>query len=158
MKIDKKWINSQTIASIAAISQEIFTDPSYYGQIMVTTNAHIGNYGYSNNEIESDSVKISGLVCKDFNFHNSRYSSVGDLETYFNNEKIVAIYDVDTRALVTHIRDKGAMNAVISTISLDVESLKMRLSKVPPMEGLELSSFVLTIFFLKNLLYINDSL
>tara|TARA_B100001142_G_C14349095_1_gene661399 strand:+ start:170 stop:1285 length:1116 start_codon:yes stop_codon:yes gene_type:complete len=122
--------------------QEIFTDPSYYGQIMVTTNAHIGNYGYSNNEIESDSIKISGLVCKDFNFHNSRYSSVGDLQTYFENEKIVAIYDVDTRALVTHIRDKGAMNAVISTINLDVESLKIKLSKVPPMEGLELSSFV----------------
>ena len=59
--------------------QEIFTDPSYYGQIMVTTNAHIGNYGYSDIEIESDSIKIAALVCKDFNFHNSRHASLGDL-------------------------------------------------------------------------------
>ena len=124
--------------------QEIFTDPSYYAQIMVTTNAHIGNYGYSNADIESDSVKIAGLVCKDFNFHNSRYASIGDLQEYFEKEKIVSIYDVDTRALVTHIRDKGAMNAVISSVNLDVDSLKQKLSKVPPMEGLELSSFVST--------------
>ena len=124
--------------------QEIFTDPSYYGQIMVTTNAHIGNYGYSGSEIESDSVKIAGLVCKDFNFHNSRYASVGDLQEYFEKEKIVSIYDVDTRALVTHIRDKGAMNAIISTTNLDIKSLKKQLSSVPPMEGLELSSFVST--------------
>ena len=80
--------------------QEIFTDPSYYAQIMVTTNAHIGNYGYSNVEVESDSMKIAGLVCKDFNLSNSRYSSVGDLKQYFESEKITCIYDVDTRALV----------------------------------------------------------
>ena len=124
--------------------QEIFTDPSYYGQIMVTTNAHIGNYGYSTSELESDSIKIAGLVCKDFNFHNSRYASAGDLEEYFQKEKIVCIYDVDTRALVTHIRDKGAMNAIISTDDLDIDTLKSKLLKVPPMEGLELSSFVST--------------
>ena len=86
--------------------QEIFTDPSYYGQIMVTTNAHIGNYGYSQFDLESQSVKISGLVCKDFNFHNSRHASLGQLHDYFEKEKIVCIYDVDTRALVKHIRDK----------------------------------------------------
>ena len=124
--------------------QEIFTDPSYYGQIMVTTNAHIGNYGYSNEELESQSVKISGLVCKDFNFHNSRYKSVGDLQEYFEKEKIVCIYDVDTRALVRHIRDKGAMNAIIASSNLDIQTLKTELKKVPSMEGLELSSFVST--------------
>ncbi len=124
--------------------QEIFTDPSYYAQIMVMTNAHIGNYGYVNSEIESDSVKIAGLVCKDFNFHNSRYASIGDLQSYFEKEKIVCIYDVDTRALVTHIRDKGAMNAIISTSNLNIKQLKDKLYKVPPMEGLELSSFVST--------------
>jgi len=124
--------------------QEIFTDPSYYGQIMVTTNAHIGNYGYSNEDIESESVKISGLVCKDFNFHNSRYKSVGDLQEYFQKEKIVCIYDVDTRALVRHIRDKGAMNAIIASNNLDIQNLKTELQKVPSMEGLELSSFVST--------------
>ncbi|MBF25262.1 MAG: carbamoyl phosphate synthase small subunit [Flavobacteriales bacterium] len=124
--------------------QEIFTDPSYYGQIMVTTNAHIGNYGYSDKEVESESVKISGLVCKDFNFHNSRHASLGDLKDYFEKEKIVCIYDLDTRALVRHIRDKGAMNAIISSEITDVKSLKDKLQKVPSMEGLELSSFVST--------------
>ena len=124
--------------------QEIFTDPSYYGQIMVTTNAHIGNYGYSDIEVESDSMKIAGLVCKDFNLFNSRYSSVGDLKKYFESENITCIYDVDTRALVRHIRDKGAMNAIISTDVLDIDVLKTKLSKVPSMEGLELSSFVST--------------
>ena len=124
--------------------QEIFTDPSYYGQIMVTTNAHIGNYGYSQFDLESQSVKISGLVCKDFNFHNSRHASLGQLHDYFEKEKIVCIYDVDTRALVKHIRDKGAMNAIIASTNLNVEELKQELQKVPSMEGLELSSFVST--------------
>ena len=124
--------------------QEIFTDPSYYGQIMVTTNAHIGNYGYSDIEVESDSMKIAGLVCKDFNLFNSRYSSIGDLQKYFISENIPCIYDVDTRALVRHIRDKGAMNAIISTDILDIDLLKNKLSEVPSMEGLELSSFVST--------------
>ena len=124
--------------------QEIFTDPSYYGQIMVTTNAHIGNYGYSDKEIESESVKISGLVCKDFNFHNSRHASIGDLNDYFIKEKIICIYDLDTRALVRYIRDKGAMNAIMSSNFSNVESLKDELQTVPSMEGLELSSFVST--------------
>ncbi len=124
--------------------QEIFTDPSYYGQIMVTTNAHIGNYGYSNNDVESDSVKISGLVCKDLNLHNSRDASDGDLQEYFEKQKIVCIHDIDTRALVRHIRNKGAMNAIISTNISSIDSLKSKLAKVPSMEGLELSSFVST--------------
>lgn len=124
--------------------QEIFTDPSYYGQIMVTTNAHIGNYGYSNEEIESNSIKIAGLVCKDFNSHNSRHASIGSLQEYFEQQKIVCIHDVDTRALVRHIRDKGAMNAIISTNLNSIDELKSKLSKVPSMEGLELSSFVST--------------
>ena len=124
--------------------QEIFTDPSYYGQIMVMTNAHIGNYGYSDTEIESNSIKISALVCKDFNFHNSRYRSIGDLQEYFKKEKIVCIYDIDTRALVSYIRDKGAMNAIIGSNNLDIQTLKSKLNKVPSMEGLELSSFVST--------------
>jgi len=124
--------------------QEIFTDPSYYGQIMVTTNVHIGNYGYSKSETESDVVNIAGLVCKDFNLHNSRPFSDGDLQQYFEKQKIVCIYDVDTRALVRHIRNKGAMNAVISTDINSINELKQKLLEVPSMEGLELSSFVST--------------
>ena len=99
--------------------QEIFTDPSYYGQVLVATTAHIGNYGVSNVEIESDNVNISGLVCKKFSEVFSREYADGSLQEYFEKQKIVAISDVDTRALVRHIRDKGAMNCVISSEEFD---------------------------------------
>lgn len=124
--------------------QEIFTDPSYYGQILVATTAHIGNYGVSKNEVESENVNISGLVCKKFSNMFSREYADTSLQEYFENQKIVAISDVDTRFLVRHIRDKGAMNAIISSEIFDVEILKKKLAEVPSMEGLELSSKVCT--------------
>jgi len=124
--------------------QEIFTDPSYFGQMGVTTNAHIGNYGIHNEEIESDSIKISGLVCKNFNISYSRKMADSSIQDYFQEEKIVGISDVDTRSLVRHIRDKGAMNAIISSEILDIEALKSKLAEVPSMDGLELSSQVST--------------
>ncbi|MES1226194.1 MAG: glutamine-hydrolyzing carbamoyl-phosphate synthase small subunit [Bacteroidota bacterium] len=124
--------------------QEVFTDPSYFGQIVVTTNVHIGNYGVNDDEVESDSIKISGLICKQFNDLPSRQRSNGSLKDYFLRDKIVAISDVDTRALVRYIRDKGAMNCIISSEIMDVEILKEKLSKVPSMVGLELSSKVST--------------
>lgn len=122
--------------------QEIFTDPSYFGQIMTMTNVHIGNYGVHPEEIESSSIKISGLVCKSFSAMFSRGLSAFSLKDYFERDNIVAICDVDTRAVVRHVRDKGAMNAVISTETTDIEHLKGILAKVPSMEGLELSSKV----------------
>lgn len=124
--------------------QEIFTDPSYFGQIMVTTNAHIGNYGIHKEEIESDSIKIAGLVCKNFNIGYSRKEASESIQDYFQNENIVGISDIDTRALVKHIRDRGVMNAIISSEILDVDQLKERLNAVPAMDGLELSSQVST--------------
>jgi len=124
--------------------QEIFTDPSYYGQIMVATTAHVGNYGTTKEEVESENVNISGLVCKKFSNMFSRESADTSLQEYFEQQKIVAISDVDTRFLVRHIRDKGAMNAIISSEIFDVEELKKRLAQVPSMEGLELSSKVST--------------
>lgn len=124
--------------------QEIFTDPSYLGQIMVTTNAHIGNYGVKDNEVESDDIKISGLVCKNFSFDYSRIGASGSLHDYFKDQNKVLISDVDTRALVRHIRDKGAMNAIISTEVDDMDALMQQLDSVPSMEGLELSSRVAT--------------
>ncbi len=124
--------------------QEIFTDPSYFGQIMVTTNAHIGNYGIHKEEIESDSIKISGLVCKNFNIGYSRKEASESIQDYFQNENIVGISDIDTRALVKHIRDRGVMNAIISSEILDIDQLKERLNAVPAMDGLELSSQVST--------------
>ena len=124
--------------------QEIFTDPSYFGQIMVTTNAHIGNYGVNTSEVESDGIKISGLIVRNFSFEHSRVDSSGNLKDWFVKHNLVAISDVDTRALVSYIRDHGAMNAIISTEIDNINSLKDQLSKVPSMEGLELASKVST--------------
>jgi carbamoyl-phosphate synthase small subunit len=125
--------------------QEIFTDPSYFGQVVVMTNPHIGNYGVNETEVESDGIKISGMICKKFNTGFSRYGTgISSLEDYFKKAGIVAISDVDTRAIVRYIRDKGAMNCVISSSEMDVEKLKVVLSKVPSMQGLELSSKVTT--------------
>lgn len=124
--------------------QEIFTDPSYFGQLMVTTNAHIGNYGVNDNEVESDSIKISGLICRNFSFIHSRVDSNGNLLDWFKKHNLVAISDVDTRALVSYIRDNGAMNAIISTDVDNVAALKKQLAAVPSMEGLELASKVST--------------
>ena len=124
--------------------QEVFTDPSYFGQLMITTSAHIGNYGIKNNEVESDTMKIAGLICKNFNNGFSREGADGDLNSYFEQQKKVVISDVDTRAVVRHIRDRGAMNAIISTATTDIVELTKLLKEVPSMEGLELSSSVCT--------------
>lgn len=124
--------------------QEIFTDPSYFGQIMVLTNAHIGNYGAANDEVESDSIKIAGLVCKNFSYTYSRPHADESLEQFLDRNETFAISDVDTRALVSHIREHGAQNAVISTRVDEVEALKVALNAVPSMAGLELSSKVST--------------
>ncbi|MDV7140313.1 glutamine-hydrolyzing carbamoyl-phosphate synthase small subunit [Maribacter sp. TH_r10] len=124
--------------------QEIFTDPSYFGQLMVTTNAHIGNYGTNAEEVESDSVKIAGLICKNFSYDYSRPVADMGLLQFLENNNTLAISDVDTRALVSYIRDNGAMNAVISTEVDQVERLKEELLEMPSMKGLELASKVST--------------
>lgn len=124
--------------------QEIFTDPSYFGQLMVTTNAHIGNYGTKADEVESEGIKIAGLICKNFSFEYSRPAADLSLEAFFEKHNTLAIADVDTRALVSYIREKGAMNAVISTEVDNIDGLKKQLAEVPSMEGLELASKVST--------------
>ncbi|MGC6284115.1 MAG: glutamine-hydrolyzing carbamoyl-phosphate synthase small subunit [Polaribacter sp.] len=124
--------------------QEIFTDPSYYGQLMVATNAHIGNYGVNDDEVESEGIKIAGLICRNFSFVHSRVDSDGNLKDWFTKHNLVAISDVDTRALVSYIRENGAMNAIISTEVDDIDALKKQLAEVPSMEGLELASKVST--------------
>jgi carbamoyl-phosphate synthase small subunit len=124
--------------------QEVFTDPSYFGQLMITTNAHIGNYGVKEDEVESEDIKISGLICKNFNSGYSRQSADSDLNTFFENSKKVVITDIDTRAVVRHISDKGAMNAVISNTITDVSELLEIIKSVPSMVGLELCSKVST--------------
>lgn len=122
--------------------QEIFTDPSYYRQVLVMATAHIGNYGVHTEEIESDSIKIAGLVTKKYSAIFSRAGGECSLNDYFLRDNIVAICDVDTRSLVRHIRKEGAMNCIISSETVDIEKLKAKLKEVPSMEGLELSSEV----------------
>lgn len=129
--------------------QEIFTDPSYFGQILVATHVHVGNYGVREyelleDEVQSASIKISGLVCKSFNIFYSREQASHSIDAYFKKENKVAIEGVDTRALVRHIRSRGAMNAIISSETTDLKFLKRKLDDVPSMAGLELSSLVST--------------
>lgn len=124
--------------------QEIFTDPSYTGQILLQTNVHIGNYGVNQDEQESNSIKIAGLVCKSFNVPFSRKQADATVQEYFALNNIVGIADIDTREVVRHVRSKGAMNAIISSEGKSIEELKAQLAAVPSMEGLELSSSVST--------------
>lgn len=124
--------------------QEIYTDPSYYGQIMINTNVHIGNYGIIHNEAESATVQIRGLVCRNFSWHLSRTQAEENLNDYLERNGVICIHGIDTRALVRHIRIHGAMNAVISTEISDVKELAKVLESVPNMEGLELASKVST--------------
>ncbi len=111
---------------------------------MVTTNSHIGNYGISHEEVESGKIQLAGLVCKNYNIAYSRKQADESIQDYFQEQNIVSISDIDTRQLVRHIRDKGAMNAIISSEILDIEELQAKLAEVPSMDGLELSSQVST--------------
>lgn len=124
--------------------QEVFTDPSYFGQLLVATNAHIGNYGTKDSEEESEGIKIAGLICKNFTNQYSRPQADSSIQSYFEEESLVGISNVDTRALVRHIRSKGAMNGIISSETTSVANLQKKLKKVPSMAGLELASKVST--------------
>lgn len=124
--------------------QEIYTDPSYYGQIIVNTTSHIGNYGVVSAENESARPQISGVVINTFSDVFSRFTGEDSLQNYLEQHNVVGICGLDTRKIVRHIRQKGAMNAIISSQVRDIEALKSELSKVPSMEGLELSSIVST--------------
>ena len=124
--------------------QEVFTDPSYKGQVFIMNNCYVGNYGTKKDDVESDTVKISGLICKNISYNYSRQMADSSVEQFLKDNNLVAIYDVDTRALVSHIRSKGAMNCIISSEILDVDQLKAQLAKVPSMEGLALCAEVTT--------------
>jgi len=124
--------------------QEVFTDPSYYGQILIMNNVHVGNYGVNNVDQESKTVKIRGLIGRNLEEKFSRYQAEDSLDSYLKKNNIVAIEGIDTRALVSHIREKGAMNCIISSEISDINTLKAKLAEVPDMAGLELASVVST--------------
>jgi carbamoyl-phosphate synthase small subunit len=124
--------------------QEVFTDPSYYGQVLIMNNVHVGNYGINPVDQESKSVKIRALIGRNLEDKFSRYKATGSLDEYLKNNDIVAIEGIDTRSLVAHIRHSGAMNCIISSEITDKETLQAELDKVPDMDGLELASVVST--------------
>ncbi len=124
--------------------QEVFTDPSYYGQVLIMNAVHVGNYGVKNEDVESENVKIKGLIGRNLEDQYSRKLANGSLEDYMKANDIVSIEGVDTRALVSHIRTKGAMNCIISSETTNIEELKKKLASVPEMDGLELASHVST--------------
>ncbi len=124
--------------------QEVFTDPSYYGQVLIMNNVHIGNYGVIDIDVESDGVKVKGVIGRNLEERYSRFMAEESLQEYFEKQGVVAIDDIDTRALVAHVRTQGAMNCIISSDVDDVALLKAQLDKVPSMDGLELASVVST--------------
>jgi carbamoyl-phosphate synthase small subunit len=124
--------------------QEVFTDPSYYGQVLIMNSVHIGNYGVKDADVESDSVKIRGLIGRNLEEQFSRIQAKGSLDEYLKANQIICIEGVDTRALVTHVRLRGAMNCIISSEIMDLNELKKMLAVVPQMDGLELASAVST--------------
>ena len=124
--------------------QEVFTDPSYYGQVLIMNNVHIGNYGVNPTDVESDGVKVKAVIGRNLEEKYSRFMSDVSLQQYFEEQEVVAIDGIDTRALVAHIRTQGAMNCIISSSTLDVDQLKKELKQVPSMDGLELASTVST--------------
>ena len=124
--------------------QEVFTDPSYYGQVLIMNSVHIGNYGVKDSDVESAGVKIRGLIARNLEEQFSRLMAKGGLDEYMRANQIVCIEEVDTRSLVAHVRVKGAMNCVISSEVSDPEELKPVLAATPLMDGLELASAVST--------------
>jgi carbamoyl-phosphate synthase small subunit len=124
--------------------QEVFTDPSYFGQVLIMNTVHIGNYGVKAADVESDGVKVKAVIGRNLEEKYSRFMADTSLQEYFETQGIVAIDGIDTRALVAHIRIQGAMNCIISSDNINVDELKAQLQKVPSMDGLELASVVST--------------
>ena len=124
--------------------QEVFTDPSYFGQVLIMNNVHIGNYGVKAVDVESDGVKVKAIIVRNLEEKYSRFMADASLQDYLEEQGIVAINGIDTRSLVAYIRTQGAMNCIISSETSDVELLKKELKKVPSMDGLELASVVST--------------
>jgi carbamoyl-phosphate synthase small subunit len=122
--------------------QEIFTDPSYYGQLMMMTYPHIGNYGVSARDDEARSVMVAGIIVRAFSWEYSNTMADGDLNAYLRRHRVTGITGVDTRKLVRHIRQKGVMNAVISSEESNPDTLVAMAQGWVPMVGLELASRV----------------
>ncbi len=124
--------------------QEILTDPSYYGQMVTMTCPMMGNYGVCPEDAESDKIQAAALIVREYVNFPSNWRSTGTLADYLKKENVLGIEELDTRALTRHIRNAGAMRAVISTSELDPSALVQRAKEIPPMEGCNLAEKVST--------------
>jgi carbamoyl-phosphate synthase small subunit len=124
--------------------QETLTDPSYHGQVVVQTAPQIGNTGVNDEDPESEAIWVSGYVVRDPSRISSSWRSTGSLEDRLIESNVVAIADVDTRALTRHLRERGAMRVGISTTEADVDALLQRVREKPHMAGSNLTDAVST--------------
>lgn len=115
--------------------QEVLTDPSYLEQILVMTYPHIGNTGVNDEDPESRQVWVSGFIAREFSSVVSNHRATGDLNSYLISEGIPALHGIDTRSLVRHLRDKGAMRGVLCTDGKSIAQLKDLLKEYDSMEG-----------------------
>ena len=124
--------------------QEIFTDPSYAGQIVVLTNPEIGNYGTNSDDNESTRPYIEGLIVREFSRVSSNWRSQEVAEEYLERYKVPVLAEIDTRALVRHLRDHGVMRGVISMLETDTDKLIAKARSIPKMDGIDLAKEVTT--------------
>ena len=122
--------------------QEILTDPSYSHQIVAMASPHIGNYGINKSDVESQKIQVSGFIIKEETLTPSNWRSEISIGKYLIEYNITGIKNIDTRALISHIRDKGAMNGIISSVDHDIASLKRKVTNAPSMSGLDLAKEV----------------
>src|SRR5688572_4070416 len=125
--------------------QEVFTDPSYSGQIVVLTNPQIGNYGTSSEDNESARPFIEGLAVREWSSIASNWRSDAEADEFLKRAGIPVIDDLDTRALVRHLRTRGVMRGVLSSTERDPKALVEKARKIPTMSGLDLASRVTTV-------------
>jgi len=118
--------------------QEVLTDPSYAGQIVVMTCPHIGNYGVNGADVESDRPQAAGFAVRECSRRVSNFRAEGDLDGYLKRHGVPGIEGIDTRALVRHVRTEGAMPAVLSSLDLDDASLRRKAKAAPDMAGQDL--------------------
>jgi carbamoyl-phosphate synthase small subunit len=124
--------------------QEILTDPSYSGQMVVMTYPLIGNYGVNPEDIESGRIQVAAFIIKEYQAYPSNFLSTATLADYLTDHGILGVEHLDTRAITRHIRNAGAMRAIISTKDLAPATLVKRANEIPKMTGLNLAEVVTT--------------
>jgi carbamoyl-phosphate synthase small subunit len=124
--------------------QEVLTDPSYRGQMVTMTYPLVGNYGINPEDIESNRIQVAAFLIKEYQPRPSNFRATATLADYLNSQGILGIEQLDTRALTRHIRNSGAMRAIVSTVDLDPAALVGRANRIPTMAGQDLTPIVTT--------------